>query len=59
MARRSEQRKGSGKKVYSIIVDGKTEVWYFQMMKRHEDLGYPFKVGRFVGQTALPLPYEY
>jgi hypothetical protein len=38
MARQKNQRKGSGKKVYSIIVDGETEVWYFQMMKRHEDL---------------------
>lgn len=38
MARQKNQRKGNGKKVYSIIVDGETEVWYFQMMKRHEDL---------------------
>ena len=38
MARKTNHRKGKGKKVYSIIVDGETEVWYFQMMKRHEKL---------------------
>lgn len=40
MARKTNHRKGKGKKVYSIIVDGETEVWYFQMMKRHETLPY-------------------
>ncbi len=27
-----------GKLSFSIIVDGETEVWYFQMMKKHEKL---------------------
>lgn len=27
-----------GIKTYSIIVDGKTEVWYLQMLKKHEKL---------------------
>lgn len=38
MARKINKRKGKGKRIYSIIVDGKTEIWYFQMMKRHENL---------------------
>ncbi len=39
MARRKNRKqKDSGKKIYSIIVDGETEVWYFQMMKRYEKL---------------------
>lgn len=37
MARNSNNRKGSGKKSYSILVDGQTEVWYFQLMKQYED----------------------
>ena len=36
MARSRYKRKL--KTTYSIIVDGKTEVWYFQMMKKHEKL---------------------
>ncbi len=38
MTRSNKKRKGSGKKVYSIIVDGETEVWYFQLLKQHESL---------------------
>jgi len=38
MSRRKSHRKGTGKKVYSIIVDGETEIWYFQLMKKHEDI---------------------
>ena len=37
MARNKKHRKGTGKKVYAVIVDGETEFWYFQMMKKHED----------------------
>ncbi|WP_343330001.1 RloB family protein [Polaribacter staleyi] len=33
---RNHHRKG--KKTYSIIVDGKTEVWYLQMLKKNEDI---------------------
>lgn len=34
MARRKNKRnKGQGKKTYSIIVDGETEIWYFQMFE--------------------------
>ncbi|WP_375560388.1 RloB family protein [Bernardetia sp. OM2101] len=39
MARKSNKRefkKGKGKKVWAIIVDGDTEIWYFQMLKHHE-----------------------
>ena len=38
MARNNTHKKRIGKKIYAIIVDGETEVWYFQMMKRHESL---------------------
>lgn len=38
MARNNTKRKASGKKVYSIIVDGETEVWYLQLMKRYRSL---------------------
>ena len=36
MARKSNKRKGKGNKVYALIVDGETEVWYFNMMYRNE-----------------------
>ena len=36
MGRAKHKRKA--KKIYSVIVDGQTEVWYLQMMKRHENL---------------------
>ncbi|MEZ4884289.1 MAG: RloB family protein [Chitinophagales bacterium] len=43
MARRKNRRdRNSGKKTYSIVVDGETEVWYFQMLKQFESL--PTKV---------------
>ena len=35
---RSSIRHRRGKIAYSVVVDGKTEVWYFQMMKRYEKL---------------------
>ena len=38
MPRIETKRKGTGKKSYSIIVDGKTEVWYLQLMKEYEKL---------------------
>ncbi len=38
MARNNPKRKGSGKKKFTILVDGETEIWYFQMMKKHETL---------------------
>ncbi len=41
MARRTDHGRGylrKGKKTYSIIVDGQTEVWYLQMLKKHENL---------------------
>lgn len=37
---RNRQSKRKAKPSYVIIVDGKTEMWYFQMMKRHEDLSH-------------------
>lgn len=33
-----DKRKGAGNKKYCVIVDGETEIWYFQMMKQHETL---------------------
>lgn len=38
MARSNSTRKGAGKEVYSIVVDGETEVWYFQLLKQYESL---------------------
>lgn len=38
MARKKSSRKGFGKKAYSFIVDGETEIWYLQMMKKNEKL---------------------
>jgi len=31
-------KKTGGKKVYSLVVDGETEKWYFQLKKNHEEL---------------------
>lgn len=36
MARRSRKISFPRKKAYAIVVDGETEVWYFQMLKRNE-----------------------
>ena len=36
MARSKSTRKGAGKDVYSIVVDGETEVWYFQLLKPYQ-----------------------
>ena len=36
MARRKTKIFKSRKDTYAIVVDGKTEVWYFQMLKRNE-----------------------
>jgi len=38
MARSKSTRKGAGKEIYSIVVDGETEVWYFQLLKQYESL---------------------
>ena len=38
MARNNGIRKGTGKKVYAILVDGETEKWYLQLMKQHESI---------------------
>lgn len=38
MSRNTTRRKGKGYKTISIIVDGKTEIWYLQMMKKNEKL---------------------
>ncbi|WP_040626672.1 hypothetical protein [Mucilaginibacter paludis] len=29
-------RKGTGFKTYAVVVDGQTEMWYLQMLKRNE-----------------------
>lgn len=36
MIRSNNKRKGKGRKTYAIIVDGETEMWYLQMLKRNE-----------------------
>lgn len=36
--RNNRKKRGTGKKAYSIIVDGETEVWYFQLLRAHERL---------------------
>lgn len=38
MARKKRHKNRTEKKIYAIIVDGETEIWYFQMMKSHESL---------------------
>ncbi len=38
MARIERRKKRRGKKSYSIIVKGQTEVWYLQLMKQYEKL---------------------
>ena len=39
MSRRKTNRKQrSGKQRYAIVVDGQTEFWYFQNLKKHENL---------------------
>lgn len=38
MARPSKTKKRQGRKTCSIIVDGETEIWYFQLMKQEEQL---------------------
>lgn len=38
MKRNHKQRKRAGNKAVSIVVDGKTEIWYLQMMKEYESL---------------------
>lgn len=42
MARHSGSKKGFGRERYSVIVDGDTEIWYLQMMRRNENL--PIKI---------------
>lgn len=39
MIRRERPKRGAGRKTISIIVDGNTEVWYFQMLRETEKLG--------------------
>lgn len=36
MARRKEKISKPRKDTFAIIIDGETEVWYFQMLKRNE-----------------------
>lgn len=38
MARNNTKRKGAGRKTFGIIVDGETELWYLQMLRRNEDI---------------------
>jgi len=39
MTRKERPKRGTGRKTISIIVDGDTEVWYFQMLRETEKLG--------------------
>jgi hypothetical protein len=56
MARSSKNRQV--KLSYSIIVDGKTEVWYFQMMKKHERLPRVDIVPEIPKKKSLEEQYE-
>ncbi|SFF02638.1 RloB-like protein [Chitinophaga sp. CF118] len=38
MARNNTTKRGLGRKTFAIIVDGETELWYLQMLRRHEAL---------------------
>lgn len=38
MARSDRFKRRAGRKIFSIIVDGDTEVWYFQLMKQEEKM---------------------
>ncbi len=38
MRNKERKRRGSGYKIVSIIVDGETEKWYLQMLRKNEDL---------------------
>ena len=38
MRKKRTIKKPCGKKVYSLVVDGETEKWYFQLKKSHEEL---------------------
>jgi hypothetical protein len=38
MRKKRALNKPGGKKVYSLVVDGETEKWYFQLKKSHEKL---------------------
>ena len=38
MGKYNFRKKRSTKKVYSVIIEGKTEMWYLQMMKQSENL---------------------
>lgn len=40
---RNNQHKKIAKKTFSIIVDGETEVWYFQLLKQNEHLNIDIK----------------
>jgi hypothetical protein len=35
--RNNDKRKGAGRKTYAILVDGETEKWYLDMLRRYED----------------------
>src|SRR5690606_41808271 len=39
MTRKERPKRGTGRKTISIIVDGDTEVWYFQMLRETENMG--------------------
>ena len=40
---RTNPHKKVAKPTYSIIVDGETEIWYFQLLKQHEHLSVDIK----------------
>lgn len=50
MARTIRNRKGTGRKTYSILVDGQTEKWYLDKLRTHENP---------IGVTIKPdLPFQ-
>lgn len=38
MARNNTTKRGTGRKTFAILVDGETELWYIQMLRKHEAL---------------------
>lgn len=51
--------RGKGKKIYSIVVDGETEVWYFQMMRANENLSQITVKPELPKKKSLKQQYEY
>lgn len=54
---KTQYQQGTGRKRISIVVDGQTEVWYFEMMKKHHNLSFGI-VPELASKTTLKKQYE-